>query len=133
MTDRILRRASAGLLLLLAAAGVAAQMIGWGGAFPRLAEEDIQRMQQAARGGLDGMEEGGVARWENPATRAKGQVELLRRFQRQGRPCRLVLHTFTLPGQETWVFRSTLCRDPHGEWKVLERERPHPAVPELRD
>ncbi len=133
MTVRIVRRLAPALVLVLAAAGARGQMIGWSSVFPRLEEGDLERMQQAARGGLDGKQEGGVANWENPNTRARGRVELLRRFDRQGRPCRLVVHTFTLPGQETWVYRSTLCRDEEGQWNVLERERPHPVEPKLRD
>ncbi len=122
-----------GALLVLGASLASAQMTGLGGTFPRLEPEDLRRMQEAARAGLDGAAEGTRRSWENPETRARGEVELLRSFRRDGRSCRLVLHRLVLSGQEPWVFRSTLCRTPEGGWQVLEQERPHPSVPELHD
>ncbi len=133
MADRWIRMGGLGLALLAMGASPVAQMTGWGGTFPRLTSEDLERMRQAARAGLDGAPQGTRRAWENPRSKAHGEVELLRSFKRGGQDCRLVLHELALPGQQRWAFRVTLCRAPDGQWKVLEREQPQREPSELDD
>lgn len=62
---------------------------------------------------------GAVERWNNPKTGNSGVVTLVRVFERNGMPCREIVHHIKLvrEGEQTYHFNR--CRVPTGEWKLV--------------
>jgi surface antigen len=79
--------------LVLAAVPAMAQ--NWVGllkntAAERFDEEDLQLFLANSRKALAEGKDGETASWENPKTRARGDITVLRSFESKGRPCKEV-------------------------------------------
>lgn len=96
-------------------------MLGWKNLYPGLNEEDIQIIQHTARIEMEGKPEGTVLKWENPSSKAKGVVKLIKRFYEEGRECRRNQHSLKVIGSSPWSTISTICRQEDGGWKLLAR------------
>jgi surface antigen len=84
---------------------------------PDLTRTDIDLMQAAARSGLDEKPEGSMARWSNSETGMRGEVTLLRLYEREGQDCRENLHrVWTRFDAHDWAV-SKICLQPDGSWK----------------
>jgi surface antigen len=56
----------------------------------RFDEEDLRLFLDNSRKALAEGKEGETASWENPKTRARGDITVLRSFESKGRPCKEV-------------------------------------------
>jgi surface antigen len=85
----------------------------------RFSDEDWQYLNRAIAYSLENVEDGSVYHWNNPASPAYGQLELLESLHRDGRFCRRArLTNFfdDIKGVAEFLF----CKQPKGEWKVVE-------------
>lgn len=83
------------LLLLLGMLAVPATAQNWVGllkntAAERFDDEDLRLFMDNARKTLAEGKAGETSSWENPKTRARGDVTVLRSFESKGRPCKEV-------------------------------------------
>src|SRR5262245_66568132 len=93
-----------------AAAAPAASAQNWVGLLKntpaeRFDEEDLRLFMDTARKALDGAAEKQPLAWENPKTRARGELTVLRSFEFKGRPCKEVRVRNEVPGRkgDTWA------------------------------
>ena len=85
---------------------------------PDLVKSDIDLLGQSARSGLDDQPEGSSVTWSNDETGMRGEVTLLRLYQRQGQDCRQILHqVWTRHDAHDWAV-SRICLQPDGSWKI---------------
>jgi surface antigen len=85
---------------------------------PDLAKADIDLLTQSARSGLDSQPEGSSVTWSNDKSGLRGEVTLLRLYQRQGQDCRQILHQiWTRHGAHDWAV-SRICLQSDGSWKI---------------
>jgi hypothetical protein len=90
--------------------------------FPGVPPGDADRIQAAAARLREGRSIGTVERWRNPDTKDAGEVELLRRFDHDGMPCRTIRYTIRYKSQPDRLNRSVVnwCRVLDGTWKIVE-------------
>jgi surface antigen len=62
---------------------------------------------------------GAAERWSNPKSGNSGVVTLVRVFERDGMPCREILHRIKLAREGEQVYHFNRCRIATGEWKLV--------------
>jgi len=85
----------------------------------RFSDADWQYLNRAIEHSLANVEDGNAYHWNNPASPASGQMEMLESFRRDDSPCRRMrLTNFydALKGVTEFIF----CKQPDGEWKVAQ-------------
>ena len=85
----------------------------------RYSDEDWQYLNRAIDHTLVNIEDGASYRWNNPASPASGQLEVLESSNRDGTPCRrmrLINFYNDIKGVTEFVF----CKQSDGEWKVAQ-------------
>jgi surface antigen len=110
------------IALALAAASSAAVAQNWIGLLKntpaeRFDEEDIRLFLDAARKALDESSAGQAVAWDNPKTRARGELGVLRDFESKGRACREVRVRNEVPGRKGDT-RLSFCKV-DGKWRLL--------------
>ena len=110
------------IALALAAASSAAVAQNWIGLLKntpaeRFEEEDIRLFLDAARKALDESPAGQAVAWDNPKTRARGELGVLRDFESKGRACREVRVRNEVPGRKGDT-RLSFCKV-DGKWRLL--------------
>lgn len=90
--------------------------------FPGVPPDDADRIQAAAARLREDRSIGTVERWRNPDTKDAGEVELIRRFNHNGMPCRTIRYTIRYKSHPDRLYRSVVnwCRVPEGAWKIVE-------------
>ena len=83
----------------------------------RFDEEDLRMFMDNARKVLAEGKENETSSWENPKTRARGDVTLLRSFESKGRPCKEVRVHNEAQGRKNTSTLS-LCQV-EGKWRLL--------------
>jgi surface antigen len=83
------------LAVALALAALPATAQNWIGllkntAAERFDDEDLRMFMDHARKALAEGKEGETSSWENPKTRARGDITVVRSFESKGRPCKEV-------------------------------------------
>jgi surface antigen len=90
-------------------------------AWPGLRADDFERMHAAENRLFEGRSIGTVERWRNPDTSNAGKVELLRKYDVKGTPCRRVSYTIrfaqNVAAQHHYVLN--WCRQESGDWKIV--------------
>ena len=111
------------LIIFLAAACVApASAQNWIGVLKntpaeRFDEEDLRLFLDASRKALNEAPDNQAQSWENPKTRARGDITVLRSFESKGRPCKEVRLRNEVPGRKG-DGKVTLCRV-DDKWRLL--------------
>ena len=83
----------------------------------RFDEEDIRLFMDNARKALDEGRENEGFKWENPKTRARGEVHIVRSFESKGRSCREMRVRNEVPGRKGDT-RLSFCQV-DGKWRLL--------------
>ena len=83
----------------------------------RFEEEDIRLFLDAARKTLDESPVGQAQAWDNPKTRARGDLSVLRDLESKGRACRELRVRNEVPGRKGDT-RLSFCKD-DGKWRLL--------------
>ena len=110
------------IALALAAASTTAVAQNWIGLLKntpaeRFEEEDIRLFLDASRKALNEAPENQAQAWENPKTRARGDITVLKSFESKGRPCKEVRVRNEVPGRKG-DNRFNLCQV-DGKWRLL--------------
>jgi surface antigen len=110
------------IALALAAASTAAPAQNWIGLLKntpaeRFEEEDIRLFLDAARKALDDSSAGQTVAWDNPKTRARGELSVLRDFESKGRACRELRVRNEVPGRKGDTGLNFCKVD--GKWRLL--------------
>jgi len=72
-------------------------------------DEDLRIFLDTARKALDEAPDNQPLTWENPKTRSRGEITVLKRFESKGRPCKEVRVRNEARGRKS-DNRSTLCK-----------------------
>jgi hypothetical protein len=83
----------------------------------RFDEEDLRMFMDNARKVLAEGKVNETSTWENPKTRARGDVTLLRTFESKGRPCKEVRIHNEAGGRKN-TSQLSLCQV-EGKWRLL--------------
>ena len=83
----------------------------------RFDEEDLRLFMDAARKALDETPEKKPLLWENPKTRARGELTVLRSFESKGRPCKELRVRNEVPGRKGDTSLSFCSVE--GKWRLL--------------
>ena len=83
----------------------------------RFDEEDIRLFMESARKALDELPDKQALSWENPKTRAKGELTVLRSFESKGRRCKELRVRNEVPGRKGDTRLSFCSVD--GKWRLL--------------
>ena len=75
----------------------------------RFDDEDLRLFLDTARKALDGAPDNQPVTWENPKTRSRGEITVVRSFESKGRPCKEVRVRNEAGGRKS-DNRSTLCK-----------------------
>jgi len=119
---RVRAFALAGLMMLVTwSPGVLAR---WTQTLPPVSKDDVAMMKAAAREGMDDKPVGATNTWSNPETKNSGEVTLLRRFEEDGRECRILRHVVNVANYSPWERRTKICRDAAGQWEVRPLSAP---------
>jgi surface antigen len=108
--------------LAVAAASLPAQAQNWvgllkNGPAERFDDEDLRIFMDTARKALNEGKDGEKVSWENPKTRARGDITVLRRFEWKANPCREVkVHNEAQGRKGDNTFN--LCQV-EGKWRML--------------
>jgi surface antigen len=87
---------------------------------PTLDEEDMRRQRAALSTALDPQGNGGLVRWENPDSGAKGTFAPVgNAFLAQHDICRVFVTSVAEKSREDW-FEGTACRINPGEWRMRD-------------
>lgn len=87
---------------------------------PALDAEDIRRQRAALSTALDPQGNGGLVRWDNPDSGAKGTFAPIgNAFLVQHDICRVFVTSVLESGREDW-FQGTACRVMPGEWRMRD-------------
>jgi hypothetical protein len=108
------------ILIAVAAAPATAQ--NWIGLLKntpaeRFDEEDLRLFMDNARKALAEGKVNDTSSWENPKTRARGDITILRAFESKGRPCKEVRMHNEAQGRKNTSTLS-LCQV-EGKWRLL--------------
>jgi surface antigen len=110
------------LILATACASPAALAQNWIGLLKntpaeRFDEEDIHLFLDASRKALNEAPDNQPQSWENPKTRARGEITVLRSFESKGRPCKEVRVRNEAQGRKG-DNKLNLCKV-DGKWRLL--------------
>lgn len=109
--------------LALCAVPAAAQLVPLlqGRAWPGLSAEDVNRLHTAELRLFEDRSIGSIERWRNPDTGNAGKVELVRKYEAKGIPCRGVRYTLRFTEKATTPDNYVLnwCRQQSGDWKIV--------------
>ena len=83
----------------------------------RFDEEDLRIFMDVGRKALNETPDGQSVTWENPKTRARGEITVLRSFESKGRPCKDLRLRNQAQGRKG-ESKPTLCRV-EGKWRLL--------------
>jgi surface antigen len=83
----------------------------------RFDEEDLRLFMDQARKALDEGKENETLKWENPKTRARGDMTVTRNFESKGRSCRDLRVRNEVPGRKGDTTLSFCQVD--GKWRLL--------------
>jgi surface antigen len=114
------------LAILLAAASFPAAAQNWVGLLKntpaeRFDEEDLRLFMDTGRKALNEGQDNQKLSWENPKTRARGDITVLRSFESKGRPCKEVqLHNEA--GGRKGDSKLSLCQV-EGKWRLLSAQQ----------
>ena len=87
----------------------------------RFDEEDLRLFLDNARKALNEGQDNQKLSWENPKTRARGDITVLRSFESKGRPCKEVqLHNEA--GGRKGDSQLNLCQV-DGKWRLLSAQQ----------
>jgi surface antigen len=87
---------------------------------PSLDEEDMRRQRAALSTALDPQGNGGLVRWDNPDSGAKGTFAPIgNAFLVQHDICRVFVTSVLEKAREDW-FQGTACRVMPGEWRMRD-------------
>jgi surface antigen len=106
-------------LLAITPAAAAQNWVGLlkNGPAERFEEEDLRLFMDTGRKALAEGADGQTLSWENPATRARGDITVVRRFEWKAHPCReLKVHNEAQGRKGDTTFR--LCQV-DGKWRLL--------------
>lgn len=108
--------------ILVAAAAAPALAQNWIGLLKntpaeRFDEEDLRIFMDAGRKALNDTPDNQSVRWENPQTRANGEITVLRSFEAKGLPCKEVRMQNQAQGRKG-ESKLNLCRK-DGKWRLL--------------
>ncbi len=82
--------------------------------------EDQRRQRAAMATALDPQGSGGIVRWDNPDSGAKGSVSPIgNAFLVQHDICRVFIAAVVEKAREDW-FQGTACRVTPGEWRIKD-------------
>ena len=110
------------IALAIAAASTGAAAQNWIGLLKntpaeRFDEEDLRMFLDASRKALNEAPDNQVQSWENPRTRARGDITVLKSFESKGRPCKEARVRNQVPGRKG-DNRFTLCKV-DDKWRLL--------------
>lgn len=110
------------IALALAAASTTAPAQNWIGLLKntpaeRFDEEDLRLFLDASRKMLNEGADGQTQAWENPKTRARGDITVLKSFESKGRPCKEVRVRNEVPGRKG-SGKLSLCKV-DDKWRLL--------------
>jgi len=113
---------SIAMIIVMACASPAALAQNWIGLLKntpaeRFDEEDIHLFLDASRKALNEAPDNQPQSWENPKTRARGEITVLRSFESKGRPCKEVRVRNEAQGRKG-DNRMTLCKV-DDKWRLL--------------
>ena len=83
----------------------------------RFDEEDLRIFMDAGRKALSDTPDNQSVKWENPQTRAHGEITVLRSFETKGLPCKEVRVRNEAQGRKG-DSRLNLCKK-DGKWRLL--------------
>lgn len=114
------------LAALLVAAAPVAYAQNWIGLLKntpaeRFDEEDIRLFMDHANRTLSEGKENETVKWENPKTRAKGAMTVVRNFENKGRTCRELRVQNEVPGRKGDT-RLNFCQV-DGRWRLLSAQQ----------
>lgn len=92
----------------------------WSDALPILEPGDVTLIRDTARIEMSGKPVGTILKWKNKKGRSEGSVELLDRFQRDGRECRTNKHIIKPRTEAASVLVITICLGADGEWHTSQ-------------
>ena len=87
----------------------------------RFDEEDIRLFMDHANRALSEGKENETLKWENPKTRAKGAMTVVRNFENKGRACRELRVQNEVPGRKGDT-RLNFCQV-EGKWRLLSAQQ----------
>ena len=87
----------------------------------RFDEEDLRIFMDKAGQALDQGKENDTTTWENPKTRARGDITVVRNFENKGRPCRELRVRNEVPGRKGDT-RLSFCQV-EGKWRLLSAQQ----------
>jgi surface antigen len=114
------------LAILLAAFSGAVAAQNWVGLLKntpaeRFDEEDLRIFMDKAGHALDQGKEKETTTWENPKTRARGDITVVRNFENKGRSCRELRVRNEVPGRKGDT-RLSFCQV-DGKWRLLSAQQ----------
>jgi surface antigen len=120
------------LAIALAAASSLATAQNWSGLLKntpaeRFDEEDRRLFRDAGRKALDGTPDSQSVSWENPRTRAHGEITVLRSFESKGLPCKELRVRNEASGRKG-DSTLNLCRK-DGKWRLLSSSQVRTPAP----
>ena len=83
----------------------------------RFDEDDLRIFMDAGRKALNDTPDNQSVTWENPQTRARGEITVLRSFESKGRPCKEVRVRNEAQGRKG-DNKLNLCKK-DGKWRLL--------------
>jgi len=89
----------------------------WSDALPILEPGDVSIIRDTTRIKMNDKPVGTVLEWKNKKGGSKGSVELLDRFQRDGRECRTNKHRIKPRSAPESVLTITICKTTDGSWQ----------------
>jgi surface antigen len=94
--------------------------------WPGLTADDLDRLHTAELRLFEGHSIGAIERWRSPDTGDSGSVELVRKYDANGLPCRRVNYSIRLTAEATALNHYVLdwCRQQSGEWKIIPDRPP---------
>ena len=84
-------------------------------------EEDLRIFMDKAGHALDQGKEKETTTWENPKTRARGDITVVRNFENKGRSCRELRVRNEVPGRKGDT-RLSFCQV-DGKWRLLSAQQ----------
>lgn len=94
--------------------------------WPGLTADDLNRVHDAELRLFEGRSIGTIERWRNPDTGDAGEIELMRKYDVKGSPCRRVSYRVRFAEEPTELQHFVLnwCRQPSGDWKIVPKGPP---------
>lgn len=92
----------------------------WSDALPILEPGDVTIIRDTARIKMSGKPVGTILKWKNKKGGSTGSVELLDRFQRDGRECRTNKHIIQPRSQPATRLVITICLGADGAWDTSQ-------------